>query len=178
MNKDAIYELITDRTSNSYYNISDLNRVETAVKAIAEYMGLIGYTVTISTKSTGDWTIKHYPTDVQMARYLKNLVSIRNQLNKKKLNLPQSMTMLNYEDANDIEKLLKRLNDTLMSVITSYRYTGVAISGGSQFIDVADLSPYMDIFGTLTWRDNAPVLENEILELGYADFDNGILQDL
>ena len=94
MNKNAVFELVTDRPdSNTYYNISDLNRVETVVKAVAEYMKSKGYPVAIKEKSTGEWILSDMPTDKEMSRYLKNVTSIRNQLNKKGYKLPNTMTM-------------------------------------------------------------------------------------
>lgn len=179
MNKNAINELITNRADkNTYYNISDLNRVETVVKAIAEFMTLKGYVVNIKNKITGEWTIEDFPTNVEMARYLNNLVKIRNQLNKRFLALPESMMMLDYKGANDIERMLMEVDKVLMSIITTYRRTGATISGDGQYIDDSDLSPYLDIFGTLTWREIAPEIEDGILDLQYAVFNNGILQDL
>ena len=179
MNKNAVLELITDRPDgNTYYNISDLNRVETVVKAVAEYMKSKGYHVSIKEKSTGEWILSDMPTDTEMSRYLKNVTSIRNQFNKKGYKLPNTMTMLTYEGANEIERFLKDVEMTLTKMITSYRRTGITISGEGQFLDYADLSPYIDIFGTLTFRDRVPVIENGILNLEYATFNNGILQDL
>lgn len=178
MNKNVINELITDRAdSNTYYNVSDLNRVETAVSAIAEFMNLIGYTVVVK-KRPAEWVITDFPTDVEMSRYLNNLVNIRNQLNKKNLRLPNTMKMLTYEDANDIERLLKEANEVITNITSIYRRTGVTICGEGQFIDVADLSPYLDIFGVLTWRTSAPVFEDGILDLEYAVFNNGVFEDL
>lgn len=176
---NVLYELITDRASaETYYNVSDLNRVETATKLIGEYMNKAGYTVSIREKSTGQWTIKDIPTDMEMDRYLSNLINIRKQMNKIKEPLPSSMSTLTYEDANNIERLLKEVETTLTKMITSYRRTGITISGECQFLDYADLSPYLDIFGTLTFRDRVPVIEDGILNLEYATFTNGILQDL
>lgn len=179
MNKNAILELITDRPdSNTYYNISDLNRVETVVKVIAEYMKSKGYPVAVKEKPTGEWILSDMPTDKEMSRYLKNVTSIRNQLNKKSYKLPKTMTMLTFEDANNIERLLKDVEITLTKMITSYRRTGVTISGEGQFLDYVDLSPYIDVFGTLTFRERVPVIDDGILNLEYATFANGILQDL
>lgn len=179
MNKNVINELITDRAdSNTYYNVSDLNRVETAVSAIAEFMNLIGYTVVVM-KRPAEWVITEFPTDVEMSRYLNNLVNIRNQLNKKSLRLPNTMKMLTYEDANDIERLLKEANEVITNITSTYRRTGVTICGEGQFIDDADLSPYLDIFGVLTWYREAPLVDDDgYLDLSYATFENDILQDI
>lgn len=177
---DVINNLVTDRNSvDTYYNISDLNRVETAVQVIGEYMNKIGYAVDITYKSTGEWVVKDLPTDVEMARYLDNLVRIKNQMNKKNLALPQSMSALTYEDANDIEKLLQVIDKTITAIKAQNRRCGIAISGDNSFLTEADLTPYIDYLNVLTWHDNPPTIDEDgIIDLSYAAFVDGILQDL
>lgn len=177
---NVLYELITDRASaETYYNVSDLNRVETATKLIGEYMNKAGYTVSIREKSTGQWTIKDIPTDMEMDRYLSNLINIRKQMNKIKEPLPSSMSTLTYEDANNIERLLQFIDEVLLFISIEYRRCGETICGHYYLLNDADFTPYLDYFGILTWIKEPPHIDaNGILDMTYATFKSGILQDL
>ena len=178
MNKNALYELVTDRPdANTYYNTSDLNRVETAVKGIAEYMNKIGYAVNVNGR-TAEWNIEDFPTYEEMERFLNNVLNIRKQMNKNDVTLPLSMNLLTYIDANNIEKFLQIIDETLKAMGTSYRRCGITISGYNQYLDASDLNPFLDYFGTLTWHTNAPTIESGVLNLEYAAFNNGILEDI
>lgn len=83
------------------YNYTDLNRVETAV---AELAGMIGLTLTIK----NDWTQWDIPVQADMERYLNNVVAIRDACpgHVEFPNLPDSMSGLTFEGANNIEKVL------------------------------------------------------------------------
>ncbi|MDD3041033.1 hypothetical protein, partial [Bacteroides sp.] len=61
---DMIYDRtqtdVDNKTAKGYYNISDLNRVETAAEYIATLLTKEGYVVTITVKK--DWAITDFPT--------------------------------------------------------------------------------------------------------------------
>lgn len=83
------------------YNYADLNRVETAVAELAEQLGL-----TLVTKT--DWNLWDVPVQAEMERYLGNVVAIRDACPGSITfpELPDSMSYLTYEGANNIEKVL------------------------------------------------------------------------
>ena len=83
------------------YNYTDLNRVEAAVKELAEMLGL-----TLTTKT--DWTLWDVPVASDMERYLGNVVAIRDAcpVSVEFPDLPDSMNGLTYEGANHIEEVL------------------------------------------------------------------------
>ena len=83
------------------YNYTDLNRVETAVRYLAE---LLGVTVTVKT----DWEVTDIPSQTDMARYLSNIRSLRkvNSALSTTPSVPDSMANLTYKTANDIEQIL------------------------------------------------------------------------
>lgn len=84
------------------YNHTDLNRVETAVAELAGYFGL-----NLTTKT--DWSLWDIPTQTDMNRYLNNVIAIRDATpgDSKFPTLPDSMSYLTYEGANNIEKVLE-----------------------------------------------------------------------
>ena len=57
------------------YNYTDLNRVEAAVRVIAEKLNALDISVNVTTKS--DWTSKDLPTRSDMERYLGNVLKLR-----------------------------------------------------------------------------------------------------
>jgi hypothetical protein len=95
------YGILPTAATKGAYNYSDLNRVEWAVKEIATSLSL-----NLSTKT--DWGPSDIPKESDMRRYLSNVVKIRAaipELNDIPL-LPNTMVGLNYETANNIEKIL------------------------------------------------------------------------
>lgn len=90
------------------YNYTDLNRVETAVSELSEELGL-----NLVTK-TG-WTLWDIPTQTDMERYLGNVVAIRDACSDEIAfpTLPNSMSGLDYEGANNIEKVLMLAYESL-----------------------------------------------------------------
>ncbi len=91
-------EVIATAATKGAYNYSDLNRVERAVAEIAEFLG-----INLVTKT--DWTMWDVPHESDMERYLNNVKEIRNALSSD-IALPESMSELNYNGANNIEKVL------------------------------------------------------------------------
>lgn len=113
--------MITNRPDgNTYYNYTDLNRVESAAYDMAELLISKGYYVTISTKT--NWTRTDFPTETQMGRYLNNIKQIRRQFPALwSYELPETMRALNYVGANNIEKLLKDIPSLVTAMTGAYR---------------------------------------------------------
>lgn len=91
-------EVVTTDATKGAYNYSDLNRVERAVKEIAEELGL-----TLVTKT--DWTVWDVPRDSDMVRYVNNVRQIRNALGSN-IAIPETGDRFTYSDANNIEMVL------------------------------------------------------------------------
>lgn len=131
--------LITDRTYNDvilgtdkgYYNYTDLNRVEEATAELAQLLTAQGYYTTVEpyNKSTG-WETQDIPTVQQMTRYLNNVKLCVKQFNAATgIELPESMELLDYIGANNIEKVLLKINELLNYMIEVLRYSGTFYSG-------------------------------------------------
>ena len=87
-------EMITDRPdSNTYYNYTDLNRVETKAEELAGLLTEAGYPVVSEFKK--DWTVYDFPTDAQRR--------------------------LDYEGANEIEKVLVTIEEMINDMKAAYR---------------------------------------------------------
>ena len=90
------------------YNYTDLNRVEAAVKELAEQLGL-----NLVTKT--DWTLWDIPVASEMERYLGNIAAIRDACPGEVVfpTLPATMSGLTIEGANNIERVLHLVNEEL-----------------------------------------------------------------
>lgn len=94
-----------DDAAKGAYNYTDLNRVESTVVELAESMGL-----TLTTKT--DWSLWDIPVESDMERYLGNVVFVRDTVLTMNSTvefptLPDSMSALTLEGANNIEKVLE-----------------------------------------------------------------------
>lgn len=114
-------EMITDRPdSNTYYNYTDLNRVETKAEELAGLLTEAGYPVVSEFKK--DWTVYDFPTDAQMKRYLNNVKKCAVQFYAEAgRNLPAGMRRLDYEGANEIEKVLVTIEEMINDMKAAYR---------------------------------------------------------
>ena len=94
-------EILPTDTTKGAYNYSDLNRVERAASELSDLYGL-----NLETKT--DWTGWSVPQKTDMARYIVNARKIRHaSLDPNGMAaVPSSMNGMNYNDANNIEKIM------------------------------------------------------------------------
>lgn len=104
------------------YNASDLNRVGKAVQYVADRLGNVGYRLEVSPRT--DWAVGDIPTSADLSAYLDQLNVLRGKLNevlaayqtKSQYELPPTppdMEGLTFQEANDIENILKAVHDQL-----------------------------------------------------------------
>lgn len=134
--------LITDRVladvqalnDKGTYNSSDLNRVGHAINYIAGRLRDAGYIVNVSPKT--NWTNGDIPDTPSMDHYVADLREIRGALTLavNTPNVPDSMANLSYEQANDIEKMLLAVDETIelirsimLRVDQNFLYSGYAM---------------------------------------------------
>lgn len=112
------------------YSHTDMNRVESAVEDLSARFVEGGYLLSpLSTKT--DWNLWSVPTRTDMERYLGNVATLRGLVTVYP-NTPAVPTIdqrLNYERANDIEKILVDLQDILEKTPQSWFYAGEIYSG-------------------------------------------------
>ena len=113
--------MITNRPDgNTFYNYTDLNRVEAAAADMAALITAEGYNVTITSKI--DWAETDFPTFSQMERYLGNIKLIRQQFPALSgYELPDTMRGLTYVGANNIEKMLTDIPGLVDTMKEAYR---------------------------------------------------------
>ena len=93
--------IIPNNTTKGADNYSDLNRVERATAELSDLYGL-----DLETKT--DWNVHDVPKSADMVRYITNIRKIRQAcLSPNSIPAaPDSMNGLNFNDANNIEKIL------------------------------------------------------------------------
>lgn len=121
--------MVTNRADgNTYYNYSDLNRVEAKTAEVAELLTAQGYVTTVDVKT--DWKMTDFPTQTEMNRYLGNVKKCINNFCKMPgITLPDTMDRLDYIGANNIEKTLVGIEKLLEYMLAVMRYSGTFYSG-------------------------------------------------
>ena len=121
--------MVTDRADgNTYYNYSDLNRVEAKTAEVAELLTAQGYVTTVDVKT--DWKMTDFPTQTEMNRYLGNVKKcVNNFCQMPGITLPDTMDRLDYIGANNIEKMLVGIEKLLEYMLAVMRYSGTFYSG-------------------------------------------------
>lgn len=129
--------LITDRTQNDvdtgtkkgYYDIEDRNRVETAVEEAAQYLTNNGYPTNVNVKK--DWNYNSFPTESEMSRYFANVKKIKSQIAipDKLFNIVDTVGKLGWNEANEIEKLLKFSIEIMDKINNQQLYSGTFYAG-------------------------------------------------
>lgn len=141
MTPEELAEFLT--ALKGMYNYTDLNRVETAVDYVADELvqadtdirqyaedldvawddvfavpyDPADYSLTVKT----DWAETDIPSATEMARYISNLKLIQAAIpNASTAWIPDSMNMINWENANDIERLLIDV-DTAVALLVENR---------------------------------------------------------
>ncbi len=111
------------------YNASDLNRVESAVQYLLDRLDKVGIFLELEIKNT--WQTTDWPTAKNMERYLYNLRSVRSALTLPMgtPNVPATVNNLDYEKANDIEKLLEIVDILISNIEQAFLFSGEIYSG-------------------------------------------------
>lgn len=116
-------------TAKGFYNATDLNRVEGAVLELNNILFDAGYPIGVQAKT--DWLRTSLPTEEQMIRYLANIQLLQRRFYKgKSVVLPSSMQWLGIIGANDIEKIVKELEEVRQGMVANYVYCGTFDCGG------------------------------------------------
>ena len=111
------------------YNYTDLNRVETAVSYLRDYLGSYGYVVALGALKT--WQPTDVPTVGDMQRYLDNIRAIRNVLTvyPSTPQVPASMARFNFTKANEIERILQDVEELVKNMVAAFMQAGEIYGG-------------------------------------------------
>lgn len=98
------------------YNASDMNRVGRAIRYLVDRLAEIGISVNAPAKV--DWTMEDIPTARQAAYYTQYVTRIRDALTMPDdvPTITNGFGNLNYEKANDIERILVAVSDMIHNV--------------------------------------------------------------
>lgn len=132
--------LITDRTASDValgtekgqYGSGDLNRVEKAVEELFALAAALDVEYTPEVKT--DWSFSElfsssqWPTQAQMQRYLENVKRLRDELGVV-VELPASMSRLDWRGANQIEQTLVAAERRIRAVLQAFQFSGEIFAG-------------------------------------------------
>ena len=111
----VIDSLITNRTGG-FYNASDLNRVAEAVEYVNNRLTAAGFNITVTAKRS--WSAGDIPTVAQMTAYLADITKMRGAIAMLSTtpSVPSGMDDLTVEEANDIERILRDVDELITSM--------------------------------------------------------------
>lgn len=117
---------VTNRTWKGYYNASDLNRVESWCRYLADELITAGYNINITTKT--NWTQTDMRTSAEMERIRTNIRAIMQGFHYI-TTIYSNAESFNYTKANNWEKILYEIFNLLWGMTDWYVYSGVSNSG-------------------------------------------------
>lgn len=129
--------LIFDRTQNdleqktpkSYYNYTDLNRVETWCEYLSNLLNSYSYPVYISIKK--NWNMSDLPNTTDMERIRNNVGKIKTAFHAY-TDAPENLNYMTIEKANAIEKILSEIDFLIKNMISCFRYSNTFNAGESE----------------------------------------------
>ena len=109
-----------------WYDYRDLNRVGEAMIYIRDRLKAVGEIVDIKPRT--DCVLPDWPTRTAIIEYLSNIEKRRNVM-PVPIETPTSGMLLNYEEANDIERILEYLEILIDKIEQAYLYSGEIYAG-------------------------------------------------
>ena len=111
------------------YNHTDMNRVEQAVEYLSERMRSVGCIFHPEVKTT--WTVQDKPQKVDFERYCQNVKTLRDLLTVYSTTpqAPTTTKKLDYQMANDLEKILVDVNDLINKMEKTWFYSNDVFCG-------------------------------------------------
>lgn len=122
----------TNWTSEDYYNFGDINKVETNMQIVANYLESIGYTIPLENiVNNRDMLSIDFISSIN--RLERNLDSIRTNMitppSYEDMKVWTNKIGFNFEDANRYEKNLLLLYKWAQLIYESYKYCGTFSCG-------------------------------------------------
>jgi hypothetical protein len=120
----AISQIKSGNNSSEFkgcFNVTDINRIENNTRYIADRLNVLKYTNTIETKS---WDMYGLPNITEVTRLINNVSKIISAYYKPAdaPNLPS--TLLTYEQANALEKMLYMIKHLIDNEENEFRHCG------------------------------------------------------
>lgn len=126
---DGPWYLLGGESNKGAYTAVDLNRVGKAMLYLTDMLNSYGYSVNVTPKT--DWVKENKPSPTQMAHYLDDIRTIRRvlTLSTSVPKIPNTMRNLTPEAANDIERILQLIHQSLLNIADSWFYSGEIYAG-------------------------------------------------
>ena len=123
----VIDTLVTDRTPDGYYGADDLNRVEQAMTYLQDRLVGCGFDISVSPTV---WSDSNLPKPQDVNHLLHDLNTIRDALAFPGMPiLPDGKRPFTAAEANEIERMLMTVDQTVSTIINSYWCAGEAVAG-------------------------------------------------
>lgn len=173
---DLIYDRtqqdVTDKTEKGYYNVSDLNRVESWCEYLKTELNNAGYSISFTTKT--DWTTSDMRTASQMERIRTNIKKLMTGFHYI-TSIYATAENFDFEKANNWEKILYEIWQLMWGMTDWYVYSGVANAGQNrlwqhrfrQFYVSPIIPPYVALItetGDILTTESGEDLEVETIE--------------
>lgn len=113
-------------TEKGQYTYTDLNRVESWCKYLADILNSYNYYVSIETKT--DWIESDYHWSEDLERIRQNVNDLK-EAYFAFTEIPANLEYMTIEKANDIEKILSEIDFILTSMENNFIYCSVASCG-------------------------------------------------
>ena len=120
---------LTLLTSKSYYNASDLNRIEENISELSAILNGLVYTQKVTAKT--DWGNRDFPSASNMERLRQNIQKLISAFCVKSdtPSLPDTMNKMDINKANAIEKILFDINQEITVMRSLWPICGTFESG-------------------------------------------------
>jgi len=117
---------VRNKTGKGYYNATDLNRVGHNIDYLAGLLNSYGYAVAVAPKT--DWQINDIQRATGMEQYIADLNALKDGFYGT-VPLPDGMDDLTPEAANNIERLLLEIEQSINNMAAALFYSGELFAG-------------------------------------------------
>lgn len=118
---------VTTLTTKGKLSANDLNRIEGNIEILSTLLNNFGYGATLTSKT--DWAITDFPYQAQMARLISNATALVTAYHSQGVTLPADLELALWNEMNDLENVLKLMNDMISLMQYSFRYCGTFACG-------------------------------------------------
>ncbi len=172
-------ELIFDRTQldlyadteKSYYNYSDLNRIETWCEHLANILNNYSYSVNISIKT--NWEMRDFPAQTEIERIRDNINTLK-QAYFSFTQIPENLELITIEKANAIEKILHEIDKLIKHMENNFIYSGVSMCGQNRVWQQRFRRKYVSKTSGSSWDELKQIYWNEF---NLTDTWKGVVED-
>ena len=148
-----VYANMTDAEKQTFnsgkgaYKAADMNRVARACADLYDALNAAGYDPWYYGYQAlkTDWTSSDIPTKTELQKYISVIISIKDTLGTTHA-LPLTANNLTFEGANNIEKMLLKVESELESMVSMFPKSGMYESGNVLYIpDHQEIAPVLPV---------------------------------